>query len=106
MAVMQRDTVEALAAGTATLKRVQREIGGVDRIQQILDEKNEAVEAQQELNAALSSAGIGDDDADALAELARLEAACAAEQLGRGSGGTPAAAAAPAPAPLQPTAAA
>merc|ERR1740129_86488 len=101
MAVMQRDTVEALAAGTATLKRVQREIGGVDRIQQILDEKNEAIEAQQELNAALSGAGIGTDDADALAEFAKLEEAFAAEQLGQGSGGTPAATGPASTAPLR-----
>lgn len=79
LARMQRDTVEALAVGVATLKRVQREIGGTNRIQQILEEQGEAIEAQQELSAALSGAGIATDDAEALAELARLEAACAAE---------------------------
>jgi len=73
MARMQRDTVQALALGTTTLKRIQKEIGGVDRVQMIMDESQDAVADQQELNEALSGAGILDSDAEALAELARLE---------------------------------
>mmetsp|Transcript_74216 Transcript_74216/g.143684 ORF Transcript_74216/g.143684 Transcript_74216/m.143684 type:complete len:218 (-) Transcript_74216:46-699(-) len=74
MARMQRDTVQALSLGTATLRRIQKEIGGVDRVQTILDESHDAVADQQELSEALSGAGILDSDTEALAELARLEA--------------------------------
>merc|ERR1719159_18232 len=44
MAQIQKDTVDALAAGTKTLKKVQASIGGIDYVQRILDEKDEAIE--------------------------------------------------------------
>lgn len=79
LARVQQDVVAALAEGVKTLRKVQQETGGVDYINQLLDERQEAIEAQQEMNEALASMGVGADDADALAELARLEEAMAAE---------------------------
>merc|ERR1719193_2719807 len=53
MARVQRDTVEALATGVATLKRIQREIGGVDYVQQLVDEHADSSEAMREITEAL-----------------------------------------------------
>lgn len=93
---MQKDTVEALAAGVATLKKMQKEIGGVDYIQQLMDERQEALDAQRELGEALAGAGVAADDADALAEFARLEEACALDKLTTGAPAGQAPTAAPA----------
>lgn len=79
LACMQRDTVEALAAGVKTLRKVQAEIGGPDRIRQVLEERSGAIAAQQELSMALGGAGVSADDAEALAELSRLEATLAGD---------------------------
>eukprot|EP00929_Paragymnodinium_shiwhaense_P121499 TRINITY_DN9375_c0_g1_i1.p1 TRINITY_DN9375_c0_g1~~TRINITY_DN9375_c0_g1_i1.p1 ORF type:complete len:289 (+),score=105.02 TRINITY_DN9375_c0_g1_i1:164-1030(+) len=81
MAKIQKETVDALAAGVKTLKRVQQSIGDAAYVEQLLDERDEAMAAQQEISDALSGAGIAVDDAEALAELEKLEAAHAAELL-------------------------
>lgn len=81
MAKIQKNTVDALAAGAATLRKVQASIGGVDVVQRIMDEADEASIAQQELNDVLAGAGIAEDDADALAEFDRLQESLAAQAL-------------------------
>mmetsp|Transcript_90168 Transcript_90168/g.209783 ORF Transcript_90168/g.209783 Transcript_90168/m.209783 type:complete len:243 (+) Transcript_90168:43-771(+) len=85
---IQQQSIQALAAGVATMKKMQKETGGVDYINQLMDDRQEAIEAQRELNEALAGAGVGTDDADALAEYARLEEALAREKLGPGHGGS------------------
>lgn len=69
---VQRDTVEALAAGVATLKQIQKQIGGVDQVERLLGEHEDALEAQREINALLAGTASV-EDAEALAELARYE---------------------------------
>jgi charged multivesicular body protein 6 len=77
----QKDVVEALAAGVATLRRVQQEIGGADYVHRLMDERDDALAEMQEMSEALAGAGVAADDAEALAELARLEEAHAAGVL-------------------------
>lgn len=89
IAHVQKQVVQALATGVETLKRVQKEIGSADYVQQLLDERDEAMEKQREISDVLVSAGVAADDSEALAELARLEEAYAAEQLA--AAGAPAA---------------
>lgn len=79
MARLQKDTVDALTAGAATIRRLQQEIGGVDRVQRLMDEHADAAEAQQEISAALAGAGVPEDDPEVLAELEKLERAHALE---------------------------
>lgn len=89
LARVQQDIVAALAAGVKTLRKVQQEIGGADYINQLMDEREEAMEAQQEINEALAGVGVAADDADALAELARLEASMVAAAASTAQGAAP-----------------
>lgn len=73
--------VEALKIGVATLKQVQREIGGADYVNKLMDERDEALEAQREISEALAGAGVSAEDEDALADLAKLEERIAEEKL-------------------------
>jgi len=41
-ACLQRDTVEALKLGVATIRKVQAEMGGVDQVQRLLDDHADA----------------------------------------------------------------
>jgi len=68
----QKEAVDALAEGVKMLKRVQKETGGADYINRLMDERDEVLLEQQEINDALAGAGIAADDADALAEYERL----------------------------------
>lgn len=101
---MQQSIVEALAAGVATVKKMQKEMGGVDYISKLMDERQEAMDAQQEISAALAGAGVAADDEEALAELARLEEAAAMDALIAAPSAGPPAVATPA-APAEATAA-
>mmetsp|Transcript_105519 Transcript_105519/g.308555 ORF Transcript_105519/g.308555 Transcript_105519/m.308555 type:complete len:233 (+) Transcript_105519:2-700(+) len=78
---MQQSIVEALAAGVATVKKMQKEMGGVDYVQKLMDERQEALDAQNEISEALAGAGVAVDDEEALAEFARLEEAAALQVL-------------------------
>jgi charged multivesicular body protein 6 len=78
---IQKETVEALAEGVKMLKKIQKETGSVDYINQLMDDRDEALMQQQEISDALASAGVAADDPDALAEYERLVAAQAASQL-------------------------
>lgn len=71
-ACLQRDTVEALKLGVATIRKVQVEMGGVDQVQRLLDDHADAAEAQKEISEALAAAGIAEDDPEALGEYERL----------------------------------
>eukprot|EP00913_Durusdinium_trenchii_P034615 g32385.t1 len=66
MAQTTRGTVEALKTGVAMMKRIQKDIGGVDQVQRLLGDQEEAIEAQQEIAAML--AGDGVEDAEMLSE--------------------------------------
>jgi len=79
---LQSEAVKALAEGVKMLKKVQQEMGGVDYVNQLMDERDEALLAQQEISDALSSAGVAADDPEALAEYERLVEAQAADSLG------------------------
>lgn len=92
MAKVQKEVVEAMKAGTATLKKIQQEIGGADYVAKVMDDSAEAMAEMKEINDLLAGEGVAADDADALAEYAMLEELAAKEKL---------AAAAPAPVPDQ-----
>lgn len=95
MARTQRTMVEALQAGTAMLRKIQKDIGGVDQVQRLLGEQEDAIEAQREIAAALAGeGGLSAEDEDVLAEYTRLQEEAA---LPKQSGG-PAASAAERPA--------
>merc|ERR1712203_641474 len=81
IAQMQKTAVEALASGTATLKKINKEIGGADYINKLMDERADAVAELEEINQALNAGGVTDADEDALAEFAKLEKTLAAEKL-------------------------
>lgn len=72
-AQVQKDIVDALAAGVATLKRVNKEIGGADYVQKLMDEHEEAVMEQQEISDMLAGYGVAVDDSEAIAELSKLQ---------------------------------
>ncbi|CAK9098998.1 unnamed protein product [Durusdinium trenchii] len=79
MAQTTRGTVEALKTGVAMMKRIQKDIGGVDQVQRLLGDQEEAIEAQQEIAAML--AGDGVEDAEMLSELSRLQEEAALSTL-------------------------
>eukprot|EP00931_Biecheleriopsis_adriatica_P082044 TRINITY_DN55422_c0_g1_i1.p1 TRINITY_DN55422_c0_g1~~TRINITY_DN55422_c0_g1_i1.p1 ORF type:complete len:218 (+),score=78.54 TRINITY_DN55422_c0_g1_i1:36-689(+) len=90
MAKTTRGTVEALKVGVDMMRRIQKDIGGVDQVQRLLGEQEEVVEAQQEISAALAGeGGVSAEDEELLAEFSRLQEAAAAPAA-------PAASAAPA----------
>jgi charged multivesicular body protein 6 len=78
---LQKEAVEALAEGVKMLKRVQKETGGVDYVNRLMDERDEALLEKREISDALASVGVAADDADAMAEYDRLVEAHAAAQL-------------------------
>jgi charged multivesicular body protein 6 len=80
-ASIQKETVAALATGVKTLKKIQQDIGGADYVASLMDECAEATAQHQEINEALASAGVAEDDADAMAEYARLVEEHAVAQL-------------------------
>jgi len=61
-------------AGTAALKELQKQIGSVEEVQDLMDETAEAQAYQQEVADALQGSITMDDEADIEAELAELEA--------------------------------
>jgi len=85
-AQVQAQVVAALKTGVDTLKKIQREIGGVDYVQKLMDEHADLAEMQQEINQELAGAGVASDDAEFAAELARLEAEHAASVLAQSGG--------------------
>jgi len=80
-ATVQKDVVDALASGVASLKRIQKGIGSAEYVQQLMDDCEEAKIAQQELGEALAQSGITEDDAEAAAEFDRIREAQALETL-------------------------
>lgn len=85
-AQMQKDAVNALAAGVGTLRRLQQEIGGADRVQRLMDDVADAADEQREISNALAGLGIAEDDADAAAEFERMQAEIAAQALSPDAG--------------------
>lgn len=81
----QRTVVEALQAGTAVLRKIQKDMGGVDQVQRLLGEQEEAVEAQREITAALAGeGGLSAEDGDMLAEYTRLQEEAALQKQAKG----------------------
>ncbi|KAF4662171.1 Charged multivesicular body protein 6 [Perkinsus chesapeaki] len=72
MARVQADVVSALAAGTKALKDIQKEIGGVEYVDQLLQDNAEAQAEMAEISSALSGVGVPEDDEECLAELNRI----------------------------------
>ncbi|EER19449.1 Charged multivesicular body protein, putative [Perkinsus marinus ATCC 50983] len=72
MARVQADVVSALASGTKALKDIQKEIGGVEYVDQLLQDNAEAQAEMAEISSALTNVGVPEDDAECLAELERI----------------------------------
>eukprot|EP00434_Breviolum_minutum_P008659 symbB.v1.2.007632.t1/scaffold472.1/size199090/2 len=80
MAQLTKGTVDALKTGVAMMKRIQKDIGGVDQVQRLLGDHEEVVEAQQEIAAMLAGEGSV-EDAEMLSELSRLQEEAALSTL-------------------------
>lgn len=91
---LQKETVDALKAGIEKLRRMQKEIGGADAVQRLMDENEDAMDEMREISQALAGAGIATDDAEALAELKKLEEEHALEVAAAAAPAAPAASAA------------
>lgn len=77
----QREIVHALADGVATMKKIQKEIGGADYVQRLMDEQADLADEMADINEALASSSVTVDDDEALAELQKLEEAAALDAL-------------------------
>jgi hypothetical protein len=69
-----RSAVDVPQAGNEALKELQKQIGTVEDVQNLMDDTADAMAYQQELNDALSGQFSADDDAELEAEMAALEA--------------------------------
>ncbi|OLQ12201.1 Charged multivesicular body protein 6 [Symbiodinium microadriaticum] len=81
MAQTTKGTVEALKTGVAMMKRIQKDIGGVDQVQRLLGEHEDVMDAQQEIQAMLSAQGSSAEDPEMLKEFERLQEEAALDKL-------------------------
>lgn len=79
-ATVLNDVVEALAVGVRTLKKAQKSIS-IDYVQQLMDERAEAIDTQNEINRELARDGVLAEDADALEEYESLREVFAVQSL-------------------------
>ncbi|KAK5108579.1 hypothetical protein LTR62_008155 [Meristemomyces frigidus] len=72
-ALVQRDVVFGLQQGTAVLKEIRREMGGLEKVEMILGESEEAREYQREVSALLTGKMSNQDEDEVEDELEALE---------------------------------
>ena len=78
-ALVQKDVLFGLQQGTSVLKQIHKEMGGIERVEMIMGESEEARAYQQEISEMLGGAMSNADEDEVEDELAALEA----EQAGR-----------------------
>lgn len=73
-AQIQKDVFQATKTGASDLKKIQKSMGGIDNIEEDLDNIREVMQDHDELSEALGQGvGAGIDDADIMDELDELE---------------------------------
>ncbi|KAF2173331.1 hypothetical protein M409DRAFT_62863 [Zasmidium cellare ATCC 36951] len=72
-ALVQKDVMFGLQQGTAVLKEIHKEMGGLDKVEMILSESEEAQAYQKEINEMLSGKMSNDDEDEVDRELGAME---------------------------------
>ena len=73
-AVVQKDVMFGLQQGTAVLKQIHKEMGGIEGVEKLMDESAEARGAEKEISDMLAGGGLSNEDEDAVEdELEELE---------------------------------
>jgi charged multivesicular body protein 6 len=80
-ALIQKDVMYGLQQGTAVLKEIHKEMGGVEGVEKLLGESEEAREYQKEINEMLAGQISTQDEADVELELEALESEVNGVQL-------------------------
>ncbi|KAF2459002.1 Snf7-domain-containing protein [Lineolata rhizophorae] len=73
-ALVQKDVLFGLQQGTAVLKEIHREMGGVENVEKLMGESDEAQAYQKEINEMLSGRMSNQDEDEVEDELEALEA--------------------------------
>lgn len=73
-ALVQKDVLYGLQQGTSVLKQIHKEMGGIERVEMILGESEEAQAYQREVTEMLSGQMSNQDEDEVEDELAALEA--------------------------------
>lgn len=79
-ALVQKDVVFGLQEGTRVLKEIQKEMGGVERVEMLMGENAEAIAYQQEISEMLGGKISNQDEDEVEDELEALEAKMKGEQ--------------------------
>ncbi|KXT12451.1 hypothetical protein AC579_7377 [Pseudocercospora musae] len=72
-ALVQKDVLFGLQQGTAVLKEIHKEIGGLDKVEMILEESAEAQAYQKEINDMLAGKMSNEDEDEVEDELEAME---------------------------------
>ncbi|KAK8196530.1 Vacuolar protein sorting-associated protein 20 [Zalaria obscura] len=80
-ALVQKDVLFGLQQGTSVLKEIHREMGGLERVEMILGESEEARAYQEEINDALGNKMSNQDEDEVEDELEALEAAVSGSKV-------------------------
>lgn len=72
-ALVQKSVVEGLKQGTEVLKQIHKEMGGVEKVEQLLEDSREAQAYQQEISEMLAGRMSNAEEDDVEDELAALE---------------------------------
>ncbi|SMQ46352.1 unnamed protein product [Zymoseptoria tritici ST99CH_1A5] len=72
-ALIQKDVLFGLQQGTSVLKEIHKEMGGLEKVEMILSESEEARAYQQEINDMLSGKISSEDEDDVEDELEAME---------------------------------
>lgn len=70
---MQKDVLFGLQQGTAVLKEIHKEMGGLDKVEMILGESQEAQAYQREINEMLGGKMSNEDEDEVEDELEAME---------------------------------
>ncbi|MCJ1355084.1 MAG: Vacuolar protein sorting-associated protein 20 [Icmadophila ericetorum] len=62
--LVQKDVLYGLQQGTSVLKMIQKEIGGIDQVEKLLGENDEARAYQREVSEMLAGGGMSNGDED------------------------------------------
>lgn len=72
-ALVQKDVMFGLKQGTDVLKQINAEMGGIDKVEKLMEENEEAREYQRQVSEMLEGGLSRDDEEDVEDELAALE---------------------------------
>ncbi|KAF1846401.1 charged multivesicular body protein-like protein 6 [Cucurbitaria berberidis CBS 394.84] len=73
-ALVQKDVIYGLQQGTAVLKEIHREMGGIENVEKLLGENEEATAYQEEISELLANKMSNQDEDEVEDELEALEA--------------------------------